>query len=354
MAEQKNLVLIATHSVFINGKPVHGPAHILADFLIRQNVPHRLIELPLASNLLDWPKQMLQINKLAKELQPTVFIGIDPLNGWVGRSLKRKGIIKRFVYHTPDYSPKRFNFGPLNALYHWIDRQALLVADDVWTVSNRITEVRKQQGRTDARTIFNGIPFDQDRIPKFLANRRFRLVLVGNLNDSMDLPMIVRVVGKLAKKFPKLRLDFVGDGKQRQSLKDQVSIEKLGKTVTFHGSVPLDQVISLLQKSGVGLALYSGKAGFNAFGDSKKIREYSAVGLPVITTPIVANAQEIRRYNAGVVTPATEAGLSKAITRLVSNPNKYRQQRNSAIRLAKDTDLEKILVEAFKSIGVVL
>jgi|GEM_PF-3922197 len=348
----KPLVLIATHSVLVNGKGVHGPAHILADHLERERVPYKLIELPLASGLADWPKQMKQVETAARKLRPTVFIGIDPLNGWVGKSLKRNSTVETFVYHTPDYSPKRFKLPPLNALYHWIDRQSLNAADHAWTVSSRITDVRRNQGRTDARTIFNGIPFDETRIPRLNISRRFRLILVGNLNESMDIGLIIDTIGALQRKFPRLRLDIVGDGKLRQTLEEQVATSKLQKAVTFHGSVPLDRVLELLKDAGIGLALYSGKAGFNAFGDSKKIREYSAVGLPVITTPIVVNAEEIRKYKAGIVTPPTAEGLKRAITKLVGDASVYKQQRASAIRLAKATDLGTVLRDAFASIGI--
>jgi len=348
----KPFVLIATHSVVVNGKGVHGPAHILADFLEKNHVSYKLIELPLASGLLDWPKQMKQVAKAAEDLRPTVFIGIDPLNGWVGRSLKRRGLVETFVYHTPDYSPKRFSFPPLNELYHWIDRQALKAADYVWTVSSRITDIRHQQGRMDARTIFNGIPFEENRIPALNVAQRFRLILVGNINESMDIPLIIDTVGGLKKKFPKLHIDIVGDGTMRSRLETKVQTEQLQKSVTFHGNVPLERVLELLKGAGIGLALYSGKAGFNAFGDSKKIREYSAVGLPVITTPIVVNAEEIRKYKAGIVTPPTANGLARAITKLAGNPTEYKKQRQAAIRLAKATDLGVVLTQAFDSIGI--
>lgn len=345
-------VLIATHAVIVNGKGVHGPAHILYDYLRDHDVETKLVEFPLASGMSDWPRQVKEVIGVATEWKPTVYIGIDPLNGWAGKMLKAKGIVPRFVYHTPDYSPQRFGFAPLNWLYHWIDRQVLAAADDAWTVSSRITDVRIKQGRKDARTIVNGIIFDPKRVPDFDADRRFEVILVGNLNQTMDLEMLLGVVAELKDKYPKIHLHVVGDGKGRAELEEKSTSLTIGKYVTFHGNQPLDEVLKLLQQAGIGLALYSGSAGFNFYGDSKKIREYSAIGLPVITTTVVVNAEEITRYGAGEVVEPTHDGLVIALTKLFDDLALYKKERAAAIKLAQDTDLRSVLEEAFQSIGV--
>lgn len=349
---QSARVLIATHAVLVDGKAVHGPAHILADYLRDHDVAYKLIELPLASGIMEWPKQVTQVIDEAKVYQPTVYIGIDPLNGWAGKVLKERGIVQRFVYHTPDYSPKRFGFAPLNWFYHWVDRQVLAAADDAWTVSSRITTVRVSQGRKDARTIVNGIVFDPKRVPDYQADRRFRLILVGNLNQTMDLTMILEVVAALAKNYSQVHLDVVGDGKGRAELEAKAQQLTIEDHVTFHGNQPLDQVLELLKQAGIGIALYSGSAGFNYYGDSKKIREYSAIGLPVITTPVVVNAEEITKYSAGEVVEPNHDGLVGALTKLFDDAALYKKEREAAIKLAQDTDLKSVLEEAFQSIDV--
>lgn len=349
---QSARVLIATHAVLVNGKAVHGPAHILYDYLEDHSVETKLIELPLASGMSQWPRQVQQVLAEAKAYQPTVYIGIDPLNGWVGKQLRQQGIVPRFVYHTPDYSPKRFGFAPLNWLYHWIDRQVLAAADDAWTVSSRITAVRQQQGRKDARTIVNGIVFDPRRVPDFDAEKRFEVILVGNLNQTMDLEMLLGVMNELKPKYPRAHLHIVGDGKGRAALEQKTAELGLNDQVTFHGNQPLDEVLKLLQKAGIGLALYSGAAGFNFYGDSKKIREYSALGLPVITTPVVVNAEQITEYGAGEVVEPNHDGLRSALTKLFDDESLYKKEREAAIKLAQDTDLKSVLEEAFQSIDV--
>src|SRR5690606_7748053 len=252
-------------------------AHILFDYLQARRIEARLLSFPLTSGARDWPRQVREVIQVAQSYRPTVYIGIDPLNGWAGRALKRRGLVKRFVYHTPDYSPKRFGFGPLNALYHWMDRTVVQSADDCWTVSSRITEVRKRQGRPDARTVFNGIAFDPARIPPFDAKRRYRLILVGNLNQTMDLEMLLGVVAELKAAYPAIHLDIVGDGAGRPELERRSRQLTVDTHVTFHGNQPIDRVLALLARAGIGIALYSGSQGFNFYGDSKKIREYSAL-----------------------------------------------------------------------------
>ncbi len=345
-------VLISTHAVLVGGKAVHGPAHILYDFLHDRDITTKLIELPLSSGMSQWPRQVRHVIDEARAWKPTVYIGIDPLNGWTGKLMKQRGLISRFVYHTPDYSPKRFGFAPLNWVYHWIDRRVLAAADDAWTVSSRITTVRRKQGRKDARTIVNGIVFDPKRVPRFDAERRFEVIFVGNLNQTMDLEMLLDVVAELKDKYPKLQLHVVGEGKGRAELEQKATQLAIGNHVTFHGNQPLSEVLGLLQKAGIGLALYSGSAGFNWYGDSKKIREYSAIGLPVITTPIVVNAQEITKYGAGEVVEPTYDGLLSALTKLFDDKALYQRERDAAIKLAQDTDLESVLEEACRSIGV--
>lgn len=253
-----------------------------------------------------------------------LFIGIDPLNALAGVLLKKKGAAKRVVFYTPDYSKNRFSIGILNKIYHAIDRYCVKYADEVWSVSPRIVEIRQSMGLSSEKNkLLPNVPPQKYDSLKENEHDKYMLVTAGIIDTQIDYKGAIRAVAQLKNTFPELKLTIIGNGPQEDSLKTLADELSISDKVLFKGQLPLEETLDLVSRSGIGLALYTGEWGFNEFGDSTKCREYANFALPIITTNTHATVPEIIEYKAGVVVEKETDSYVQAVRAIIQNYDSY-------------------------------
>lgn len=364
-----NYYIIVSHTRFNDkGESVHGTASELAPYLEKNKQNYLYIQHSLFSgtgtNIIIQSKKkkinrkygftslpfllrILQeyiltlyfVNKVQSD--QIVYIGIDPLNAWLGLVLKKIGKVKKVIFYTADYAPNRYQNSLLNNIYHWFDRSCSKQADQVWNVSSRITKLRKKQGVADARNFFvPNAPILPNNYTLSTNYKMHQLVIVTHLTKAIDFESIFLAIQTLNKKYKDLRLLIIGDGGYRQELEQQVVAMSLTKNVVFTGPKKHKEVLTLLSESGVGLAIYTDDFPWTRFGDSMKAREYLAYGLPVIINDIPSTADDIKKAHAGIVITSGKK-IINAIDSLFSNKREYAIIRNNAFTLAKNSDFFK-------------
>ncbi|GFP43525.1 hypothetical protein HKBW3C_02655, partial [Candidatus Hakubella thermalkaliphila] len=279
-----------------------------------------------------------------KRTQADLFVGVDPLNVVLGVIGRKLGWVKRTIFFAVDYSPQRFNNPLLNYAYHAIGRFGALNSDQVWNISRRIMAVREKQGVPDDKNFFipNSPDFREVKRWPFEKINKHDVVIVGNIIKTLDYETAVAGVETLAKKWSDIRLLIIGMGKYLESLQELVKKRNLAQHVLFLGHKEHKELIEILSRSAVGIALYSGEYSWNYYGDSMKAREYLAAGLPVIISDVPSTAYDIEDAKAGFIIKSNPEELADAIDRLFSDQKLYLQMRNNAIKLARDFSFSKI------------
>lgn len=374
----KNKFVIVTHAVLSDTKDIAGPAHNIVSYLEKKNEDFLFIRHSLFSgnktlvsfrnnnktketyvesyvkfgefiNRVHEGIQTIKItNNFLKNEKP-VYIGIDPLNSLWGLILKKTGRASALISFTVDYSPKRFENPILNNIYHMIDRLTLKFSDQAWVVSSRIYDLRLKQGKDpdDLFLVPNAPSFME---VKKLINKNpnvYNLITIGTISKALDFSMIIDSMTDLIKKFPKLQLTIIGQGAGMSDLKKDIEKKKLAKNVTLAGSKTHKEVFRILSSQGIGIAIYTDNAPWSFYSDSMKARDYLALGLPVIISGNIGTAEEIKKKNAGIVINKEKKNLTQAIEKLISKKEYYMQLRENALSLAKETDIDKTLNEAF-------
>lgn len=252
------------------------------------------------------------------------YVAIDPLNALSAIRLKNKGKVKKVIFYTADYSPKRFGNLLLNYIYHAIDKYCVKRADEVWSVSTRICEVRRDMGLSEERNIFvpNVPPVEYDKYRNNTHNK-YELITTGIIDDQLDFEGTIKALPELLKEYPALRFTIVGNGPAEEKLKQLATDFGIEERVEFTGRLPLDQALARQSTAGIGLALYTGIWGFNYYGDSTKCREYCNFGLPVISTDTHATVDELREYQAGVVVSRSSEDYIASVRDILNNYDKY-------------------------------
>lgn len=270
---------------------------------------------------------------------------------------RKLGLIKRLIYYTVDYSPKRYDNFLLNSIYQYLDRLACRISDRNWVAVEKMIAVKVQNGlNLKECSPFQVVPMGfsaEDIVIKPVKEiNRFNLVFVGLLFEKQGLQLVISALPKIIRKHPEIRLTVIGSGPYENAIKRLVEQQKVTLYVKLTGYIDdNEKIVKLLTDCGVGLATYVPAIGdYTYAADPSKIKLYLLCGLPVITTQVPPIAQEIASKRAGIVIDYSEEDLISGIEKLLKKDKVYYAFRKNALQMAKAYDSNLILDKAFRKL----
>lgn len=145
-----------------------------------------------------------------------------------------------------------------------------------------------------------------------------RLIALGRLFHIKGFDILLPAFAEALQQAPGWKLDFWGDGPQRQELESISAQLNLGASVTFHGVTanPFDE----LRRSDI-FVMSSRAEGF-----PNALVEAMACGLPVVSTDFGGAARDIVEdgVNGVIVPPGDRAALAAALVTLMTDEAKRR------------------------------
>jgi nucleotide sugar dehydrogenase len=140
-----------------------------------------------------------------------------------------------------------------------------------------------------------------------------RVVYVGHLSPDRGVPEMVKLGQLLKQHGIAVHLAGAADPQAREL------IGAAGESVTWHGFVPNDEAMRLVDGALAGLSLLRDEANFRHSMPTKVI-EYMARGVPVITTPLPLAVELVESADCGfVVDFGDAAAASDAVLRLAGD-----------------------------------
>lgn len=280
-----------------------------------------------------------------------LYVGANPLNALVGIIFKRIRKVKKVVFYSIDYTPRRFNNRFLNWIYHRIDTFCAKRSDFVWNLSSRMIEARERKGvKRKGNQLVVPIGVHNERINLFSSNSNNKrlLVYMGHLREGQGLNLIIDSFPEIVRKFPDIKFIIIGTGKLEKYLKYKIKNLKLEKYIKFMGYIEdHKKVEEILTTCTVGLAVYEPNPhSFTWYADPSKPKQYMACGLPVIITRVPWIAEEVERRQLGIVIDYEKKALINAILRFLKDNNFYNTCRKNALRFASEISWDKIFKKA--------
>jgi len=142
----------------------------------------------------------------------------------------------------------------------------------------------------------------------------FELICVGRLVPAKGQHILLHAMARLLGEGRKLRLRFVGDGPDRQSLEREVEELSISGSVVFEGAVNQDWIRGLYQNADI-FVLPSFAEGIPVV-----LMEAMAMEIPVVTTFVNGIPELIRHTIDGLlVAPSDEEGLAAALASLMDD-----------------------------------
>lgn len=270
---------------------------------------------------------------------------------------RKIGRIRKLVYYSIDYIPKRFENKFINFLYHLADRIACSNSDINWVVAKHMIKAREDSGlNLEKMSPFSEVPmgFHKKDMHVQPINKisPFNLVYMGTILEKQGLQLIIEGFPRILKILPKIHLTIIGAGEYEDAIRKLVTNLKISSRVTFKGYIgDKIELYSILAKAGVGLAPYKPTPdSFSYYSDPSKIKIYLGCGLPVITTNVTAFSEVIKKMKAGVVINYSVKSLETALKHLLQNKKNYASFRKAALNLSLNYDTDAILKNAIDNL----
>lgn len=165
----------------------------------------------------------------------------------------------------------------------------------------------------------------------------FEVICVGRLVPAKGQHILVQAIERLVKQGHNVRLRFVGDGPDRDTLESMVRTRHLETQIIFEGAVNQDRIRSLYARADV-FALASFAEGIPVV-----LMEAMAMEIPCVTTFITGIPELISDHESGLlVAPSDDAGLAGAIAKLIAQPTlRLKIGQNGRQAVLKKYDLAK-------------
>ena len=230
----------------------------------------------------------------------------------------------------------------LGALASKAERWILTRADAVLVVSASLRDYAVALGANQDRVhvVPNGVNVDVFGPDKHDPEVTTRwdlgdgpvLGFVGGLRPWHGVEVLPALLGRLAGRYPDLRLVIVGDGQLRGELERDLEERGLAHGAVFTGSLPHEEVAALIHRFDVALAPYPRPA-HDFYFSPLKLFEYMACGAPVVAASLGQIAEVVRHGETGLLYPPGELdALVASCERLLEDPDLRRRMGRAAAK----------------------
>jgi hypothetical protein len=291
----------------------------------------------------------INVKKVYKNIKSAkIIIGVDPLS-FISGFFVRKFFFKSasLYFHAIDFTEKRFSNRITNYFYGAIFKFALINADKVTVVSMKMIKRFNQIHKSNKYLFLPNSPsYESIPVSQICKKQPRSIVFSGALYYGINYKLIVNALKIINKTFEK---DFIfhviGNGDMFDEFNSLIKSAGLSKKTKFHGFCEHTSAIEIMKTCKIGITYYSGEANFNEYGDSIKLREYAACGLPSVSDSLTSTSLE--GFNMGsCILVKSSVEMANAITKYFDDDLFYKKSYVSALKWAKICD-KKPMVEKY-------
>jgi glycosyltransferase involved in cell wall biosynthesis len=158
------------------------------------------------------------------------------------------------------------------------------------------------------------------------ATGDFLMCYPGTLNQHQGVDLAITAMALLRDTVPHLKFLVIGDGPDRDKLKNMVKQHRLEDRVTVAGSVPIEQVAETMVTVDLGV-VPKRKDSFGNEAFSTKIMEFMAMGVPVVASRTRVDEYYFNEHLVQFFDSGNAEDLAARILELIHDP-----ERRNALR----------------------
>jgi len=302
------------------------------DFIWVKTTPYSGNGIGRVRNMLEFTWRLRQLKSL-KIPRPDIIVGSSVhLFAVFGAYRLARYFDTPFVMEVRDIWPQTLidlgvsKHHPFVLLLGWLEPFLYRKADAIITLLPK-ADAHIEQFGIDRQKIFwvsNGVDlskFEQPRPTHHLDSEKFNLLYTGTLGKANDLQPLIDAAARL-QETPEIMITLVGDGPERQALKEAA---KGVKNVTFLKPLPKSELPALLQEADL-LFVALKDIPLYRFGMSmNKLFDYMAAQRPTLFATNIDD-NPIKTADAGLTVPPDDVDEIVNAVRTVYNATKETQK----------------------------
>lgn len=204
-------------------------------------------------------------------------------------------------------------------------------------VSKNLTEFYSEKLK-DSKVKCVYIPNSIDYLPQMPSKLETeKLVSVGRLSKEKGYSDLIDIFKKVHKIYPDCKLDIIGDGPEKEILKEKIKNNKLSNYIKLHGFQKKEYINEILKNSSV----YVMTSYTESFG--LVLLEAFAFGIPCVAFSSAEGANEIisDNWDGYLVKDRDQEKMVKRICELLANRNRRLVMGANGIKKAHQFDIIK-------------
>ncbi|MFX0140125.1 MAG: glycosyltransferase [Candidatus Hodarchaeota archaeon] len=243
------------------------------------------------------------------------------------------GLMAKMIYKRPLIITSRgsdINIWGKKRLFFPLIKFILNHCDAIIVVSHELSKELEKLGIESQKihVIWHGV---YQRNYTGLRKNKNNLLFVGALRELKGLIFLIRAVNIVNEHNIDIKLNIVGEGAFRDELIKEITKLNLSSQIKLLGKLPNSRVIRLMAESGI-FILPSISEGL-----PRVIIEAMTQKTPVIATAVGGNIEIIESGLTGIlVRPRDEKELSKAILKLIRNPDHSEMLAKNAFQFVSE------------------
>jgi glycosyltransferase involved in cell wall biosynthesis len=293
---------------------------------------------------------------------------LAPVDGWFafnnllaaqGLATRAAGRARTVVYSAVDFVPDRFGTGPLTRAFDAVDRFVCRRCDARFEVSEAALAARDARLGLDRVTTIPAavVPIGAwaGRVPRTPPDGigARKIVFAGHLVERQGVSTLLQALALLRRRGVEFSAEISGRGPLSQALQQRATALGLDDRVNWLGFLPTHRDVERFLASGsVGVAPYDTAAdSFTRFADPGKLKAYAAAGLPIVTTRVAPNVQELEREAGATISDFAPEPLADQIEATLADPERWSVRREMALNYARRFDWPAIYTRALAIAG---
>lgn len=366
----KKNILFVLHRLYFDGKTKEGGIDFFIRFFRQKEfglylIEHPLEELGYHSRLivddkiqreftlhqkppLRWLKELMLNKKILKQLNVKFEYAYasDPLNFMTLYWAKKHKMVKKIFFHCTDFSKNRFKNPVFNFIYQQIFKFSLKHADMTNVVTKYVFDMAKSFEPSAKINLIPNSPIfkDSPKIGPAKKNKKQLGITISQMTQRSNFDRYLKIIRLVKKQIPDIRFKIIGSADDY--VKKEIIKHKMEKNIEITGLVSHSDAAREISKLYIGIVFYPKEIDHVKYGDSIKIREYAASGVPSVSDNITLTSKEMLDWKAGL-TADDPQGMADNICKLISDKKLYDEMSNNALKWAKEMDKKKILDKIF-------
>ena len=184
----------------------------------------------------------------------------------------------------------------------------------------------------------------------------FSIFCVGTLHEVKGQTYLIQACQRLVERGVDVSLNFIGDGPDRQSLREQASTANIADRVTFHGGKTHREVAELLGRAHVVVAPSVPTQDGRREGIPVALMEAMSCGVSVVASRLSGIPELVTDEQSGLLVPPRDAeAIARALQRLHGDPAlRDRLGHGARAKVVEEFDLFKnaaTLAGLFKTVA---